>query len=77
MSSQQPEAGRPETVEPGPEPEERVVVRSIRSRLAMVLAVALIVLFVLAVLALDPDLLRRWLSVNETTRIFGGPSPSS
>jgi len=42
----------------------------------MVVAVVLIVLVVLAVLVLDPDLLRRWLSVNETTRLFGGPTPT-
>jgi hypothetical protein len=42
----------------------------------MVLAVVLIALFVLAILILDPDLLRRWLSVDETSRLFGGPTPS-
>jgi len=77
VSSQQPEAGRPEGAQPEPEREELVVAPSKGARLALILAVALIVLFVVAVLVLDPDLLRRWLSVNETTRLFGGPTPSN
>ena len=51
--------------------------RSVRPRLAMVLAVVLIVVVILAVCVLDPDLLRRWLSSNESWRLFGGPTPSA
>jgi hypothetical protein len=43
----------------------------------MVLAVVLIVVVILAVCVLDPDLLRRWLSSNESWRLFGGPTPSA
>lgn len=77
MSSQQPEAGRPEGLQPDSERAELAVAPSKGARLALILAVALIVLFVLAVVVLDPDLLRRWLSVNETNRLFGGPTPSN
>ncbi len=43
----------------------------------MVVAIVLIVLFVLGACVLDPDLLRRWLSLNEAWRLFGGPTPSN
>ena len=76
MSAQPPEAGRPERMRSDQRQEELVGGRSNKVRLAEVLAIALIVLLVLAVFALDPDLLRRWSSSNNAWRLFGGPTPT-
>ncbi|MGA2514086.1 MAG: hypothetical protein ABSG37_10765 [Candidatus Limnocylindrales bacterium] len=75
MSAPPPETRRPEG-QVDPERENPVRAWATSARIAMVLAVVLIALFVLAILILDPDLLRRWLSVDETSRLFGGPTPS-
>lgn len=77
MNAQPPEARRPEGMQLDPEQEKLVGAPSKRARLAMVVAIVLIVLFVLGACVLDPDLLRRWLSLNEAWRLFGGPTPSN
>jgi hypothetical protein len=71
-----PEAEPPEAVRSDQETNESPRPWSSRTRMAEALVIALIVLLVWAILVLDPDLLRRWSSMNDAWRLFGGPSPS-
>lgn len=47
-----------------------------RVLLVEVLVVALIVVIILALLNLDPTLVRQWSNAGGPWRLFGGPTPS-
>ena len=75
MSEQLPEAGEPS--EPGNEVgPETVVVPSVGARLALIVAVALVLLLVWIALLLNPELVRDWSNASGNWRLFGGSTPS-